>query len=399
MDDKDNNQQNDESLTHKIGGVLGNVGGKIGDVLGQGAEKVGEVVGQGAEKVGEVVGHGAEKVGGVVSDVTGRGADKADDEKAPAAEKTPERVAPAGSRESEEATSVVDRVKEAAAPVVDRVKETVAPAADRVKEAAASGADRVRETVAPAAKSAGEAGGSVADRVRETVAPAAEKVGAAIAPVADKAGDAVSDAVSNVRGGNSNGNGKTPVFESGHGAPLTRLHDKYVKEVIPAMQREYGYRNIMQVPKLEKVVINIGMGGEARENAKALDNAVNDIGIITGQKAVITKAKKSIASFKLRTGMPIGVMVTLRGPKMYNFLDKLFNVSLARVRDFSGVSPKSFDGRGNFSLGLREQLIFPEIDYDKVDKIRGMEIVIVTSAKNDEEGRRLLELLGMPFRR
>jgi large subunit ribosomal protein L5 len=163
--------------------------------------------------------------------------------------------------------------------------------------------------------------------------------------------------------------------------------------------KEFEYANRMQAPQVKKVVINIGMGNEARENAKALDNAVSDIGIITGQKAMITRAKKSIAAFKLRTGMPIGVMVTLRGARMYDFLDKLFNISLARVRDFSGVSPKSFDGHGNFTLGLREQLIFPEIDYDKVDKIRGMEVVIVTSAKNDEEGRRLLQLLGMPFQK
>lgn len=178
-----------------------------------------------------------------------------------------------------------------------------------------------------------------------------------------------------------------------------RLKQKYVEEVTPALRKEFGYANVMQIPKVQKVIINIGMGGEARENAKALDNAVGDIGLITGQKAVITRAKKSIASFKLRTGMPIGVMVTLRGARMYSFLDKLFNVAMARVRDFSGVSPKSFDGRGNFSLGLREQLIFPEIEYDRVDKIRGMEIVIVTTAQNDEEGRRLLELMGMPFKR
>jgi large subunit ribosomal protein L5 len=178
-----------------------------------------------------------------------------------------------------------------------------------------------------------------------------------------------------------------------------RLRQKYYEEVMPAMQREFGYANPMQVPRVTKVVLNIGMGSEARENAKSLDNAVNDIGIITGQKAMITRAKKSIAAFKLREGMPIGVMVTLRGPRMYDFLDKLMNIALARVRDFSGISAKSFDGHGNFSLGLREQLIFPEIDYDKIDKIRGMEIVIVTTARNDAEGRRLLELMGMPFKR
>jgi large subunit ribosomal protein L5 len=163
--------------------------------------------------------------------------------------------------------------------------------------------------------------------------------------------------------------------------------------------KEFDYSNIMQVPRIVKVIINIGMGSEARENAKSLDNAVGDIGIITGQKALITRAKKSIAQFKLREGNPIGVMVTLRGPRMYDFLDKLFNIALARVRDFSGVSTKSFDGRGNFTLGLREQLIFPEIEYDRIDKIRGMEVVIVTTARNDEEGRALLQHLGMPFKR
>jgi large subunit ribosomal protein L5 len=180
---------------------------------------------------------------------------------------------------------------------------------------------------------------------------------------------------------------------------VPRLKNQYINEVVPALTKEFNYTNPMQVPHVQKVVINIGMGSEARENAKSLDNAVGDVGQITGQKAVITRAKKSIASFKLRTGMPIGVMVTLRGNRMYDFLDKLFNISLARVRDFSGVNPKSFDGHGNYSLGLKEQLIFPEIDYDKIDRIRGMEIVIVTSANNDEEGRALLQGLGMPFRR
>ena len=199
--------------------------------------------------------------------------------------------------------------------------------------------------------------------------------------------------------GNAATNGRQDGQAQGGEAYVARLKERYLREVVPAMQREFGYSNRMQVPQVKKVVINIGMGGEARENAKALDNAVGDIGQITGQKAVITRAKKSIAAFKLRTGMPIGVMVTLRGNRMYDFLDKLFNISLARVRDFSGVSPKSFDGHGNFTLGLKEQLIFPEIDYDRIDKIRGMEVVIVTSANTDQEGRRLLELLGMPFRR
>jgi large subunit ribosomal protein L5 len=195
--------------------------------------------------------------------------------------------------------------------------------------------------------------------------------------------------------GNGRGNGKAQRSDG----YVPRLKSKYLDEVAPALMKELGFSNPMQVPRVEKVVLNIGMGTEARENAKALDNAAGDIGQITGQRAVITRAKKSIAQFKLRAGNPIGVMVTLRGNKMYEFLDRLFNVALPRVRDFSGVSPKSFDGHGNFSLGLREQLIFPEIDYDKIDKIRGMEVVIVTSAENDEEGRRLLEMMGMPFKR
>lgn len=179
---------------------------------------------------------------------------------------------------------------------------------------------------------------------------------------------------------------------------MPRLREKYTQEVVPAMREEFGYDNVMQVPRLVKVVVNIGMG-EAIQNAKALDAAVADVTAITGQRPVITRAKKSVAAFKVRTGMPIGVMVTLRGTRMYDFLDKLMNIVLPRIRDFQGVSPKSFDGRGNFSLGLQEQIVFPEIEYDKVDKIRGMEITVVTTARTDEEARRLLQLLGMPFRK
>ena len=175
------------------------------------------------------------------------------------------------------------------------------------------------------------------------------------------------------------------------------LRERYQKEVVPAMIQRFGYKNIMEVPRLEKVVVNMGVG-EAIQNPKLLDAAVNDLSVITGQKPIITRAKKSIANFKLRAGMPIGCKVTLRGQRMYDFLGKLFNVALPRVRDFRGVSPRSFDGRGNYSLGVREQLIFPEIDYDQVEKIRGLDIVIVTSAKNDEEARELLRLLGIPFR-
>lgn len=176
----------------------------------------------------------------------------------------------------------------------------------------------------------------------------------------------------------------------------TRLKEKYKNEVAKAMMEKFGYKNVMEIPKVEKVVINMGVG-EAVGNPKILDAAVGDMTLIAGQKPIITRAKKSIAAFKIRAGMPIGAKVTMRGERMYQFLDKLFNISLPRVRDFRGVSPKAFDGRGNYSLGIKEQLIFPEIDYDKIDKIRGMDIIIVTTAKTDEEARELLRLMGMPF--
>ena len=178
---------------------------------------------------------------------------------------------------------------------------------------------------------------------------------------------------------------------------MQRLHRLYREEVRPELMKEFGYRNIMEVPCLQKIAVNVGMG-EVLENAKALDNAVRDITTITGQRPVVTRARKSIAAFKLREGHAIGVKVTLRGERMWAFLDRLCNVALARQRDFRGV-PDTLDGHGNFTLGLREQLVFPEIDYDSIDKIRGMEISIVTTARTDEEGRRLLDLLGMPFRR
>jgi large subunit ribosomal protein L5 len=177
---------------------------------------------------------------------------------------------------------------------------------------------------------------------------------------------------------------------------LARLKTKYAQEVSPALQKQFNYPNVMMLPRLEKIVVNVGLG-EAVQNAKAMDAAVGDIANITGQRPVVTKAKKSIATFKIREGMPIGCKVTLRGERMWDFLDKLVNVALPRVRDFRGVSPKAFDGRGNYALGLKEQLIFPEIDYDKVDKIRGMDIIIVTTANTDEESKALLKGLGMPF--
>lgn len=178
---------------------------------------------------------------------------------------------------------------------------------------------------------------------------------------------------------------------------MARLKELYHKEIIPRLMTEMQYKNVMEVPKLEKIVLNMGLG-EAIQNVKILDSAAVEMAQIAGQKPVITKAKKSIATFKLRQGMPIGCMVTLRKDKMYEFLDRLMNISLPRVRDFKGVSPKGFDGKGNYSLGVKEQLIFPEIDYDKIDKIKGLNITIVTTAKTDEEGRALLKHMGMPFR-
>jgi large subunit ribosomal protein L5 len=178
---------------------------------------------------------------------------------------------------------------------------------------------------------------------------------------------------------------------------MARLFDRYKGEVVPRMKEKFRYRNAMEVPRLEKVIVNMGLG-EAIDNVKVLDAAVEELGLITGQKAVVTKARKSISNFKLRAGVPIGAKVTLRRDRMYYFLDKFMGVALPRVRDFKGVSPKGFDGRGNYTIGVREQIIFPEINYDKIDKIRGMNITIVTTARSDEEGLELLRLLGMPFR-
>ena len=178
---------------------------------------------------------------------------------------------------------------------------------------------------------------------------------------------------------------------------MSRLRERYEKEAVPGLKKEFGYDNVMAIPKITKVVVNMGLG-EATQNAKIVDTGADELGRITGQKPVVTRAKKSIAQFKVRKGMPIGTMVTLRGDRMWEFLDRLISIALPRVRDFRGVSPKGFDGRGNYTLGLKDQLLFPEIDYMKVDKARGMNISVVTTAKTDEESRRLLQLLGMPFR-
>jgi large subunit ribosomal protein L5 len=203
------------------------------------------------------------------------------------------------------------------------------------------------------------------------------------------AADAASDAPKGNGKPNGKGSGFTPPSYIG-------LRQRYLEEAVPALQRDFSYANAMQIPRLEKVVVNIGLG-EAIANAKALDAAVGDLATITGQKPIVTRAKRSIAQFRVRTGMPIGAKVTLRGQRMYDFLERTMRLALPRIRDFRGIATRSFDGRGNFSLGLREQLVYPEIDYDKIDRLRGLEISIVTTAKTDEEGRRLLQLLGMPF--
>lgn len=176
----------------------------------------------------------------------------------------------------------------------------------------------------------------------------------------------------------------------------SRMKERYVAEIAPALNKKFGYKSVMQIPKLDKIVINVG-AGEAKDNAKVIDSISGDLATITGQKPIVCRAKKSVANFKLREGMPIGVKVTLRGEKMWEFMDRLFNVALPRVRDFRGINPNSFDGRGNYSLGIKEQLIFPEIEYDKIDKVRGMDVCFVTTANTDEEGRELLKLMGAPF--
>lgn len=177
---------------------------------------------------------------------------------------------------------------------------------------------------------------------------------------------------------------------------MARLKEQYVNEIAPALNKKFGYKSVMQIPKLDKIVINVG-AGEAKDNAKVIDSISGDLAMITGQKPIVCRAKKSVANFKLREGMPIGVKVTLRGEKMWEFMDRLFNVALPRVRDFRGINPNSFDGRGNYSMGIKEQLIFPEIEYDKIDKVRGMDVCFVTTANTDEEGRELLKLMGAPF--
>lgn len=262
----------------------------------------------------------------------------------------------------EKMTEKVEEVVEAVKAKAEEVAEDVKAKAKTVKAKAEKVADDVK---------------AKAEEVAEDVkAKAAEKKPAAKKPVAKKTETKAAKAVDT------------------EGMP--NLKAKYVTEVAPALMEKFGYKSTMQIPKLEKIVVNCACG-EARDNSKVLEAVVSDLAAITGQKPIITKAKKSVANFKLREGMPIGAKVTLRSDKMWEFLDRLFGVALPRVRDFRGINPNSFDGRGNYALGLKEQLIFPEIDYDKIDKIRGMDVIICTTANTDEEGRALLELIGAPF--
>jgi large subunit ribosomal protein L5 len=230
------------------------------------------------------------------------------------------------------------------------------------------------------------------EKATETKTPVKKTATRSRATATEKAAKEAAKEPTTATNGSSNGSSRASY------APPTYhgLRQRYRDEVVPAMQREFSYANSMEIPRLEKVVVNIGLG-EAIANAKALDAAVGDLTTITGQKPIVTRAKRSIAQFRLRTGMPIGAKVTLRGQRMYDFLERTMSLALPRIRDFRGIPTRSFDGRGNFSLGLREQLVYPEIDYDRIDRLRGLEISIVTTAKTDEEGRKLLELLGMPF--
>lgn len=311
------------------------------------------------------------------------------------------------------AETVADAVETAAETVVEEVKKAAKKAAPKAAAAAETAAETVAGEVKKAAKKAApkaaEAAEAVEKTVKKTAKAAAKTVETAAEAVAETAAETVAKAAGAVKETAAKVEKKAeaaakPAAKKAKGAQadlkklegMPRLKQRYLEEVAPAMKAKFAYKNVMQIPYLEKVVINMGLGSD-KENPKGLEAAMKELGIIAGQKAVITRAKKSVANFKLREGMTIGAKVTLRGDRMYYFVDKLFNIVLPRVRDFRGVSDKAFDGRGNYALGLKEQLIFPEINYDDVDKVRGMNVVFVTSAKTDEECKELLTQLGIPF--
>lgn len=283
--------------------------------------------------------------------------------------------------------TVADAVEAAAETVVEEVKKAAKKAAPKAAEAADAVEKAVKKTAKAAAATAEKAAEAVTEAAAETVAKAAGAVKEAAAKVEKKAEAAAKPAAKKAKGAQAD-------MKKLEGMP--RLKQRYLDEIAPAMKTKFGYKNVMQIPYLEKVVINMGLGTD-KDNPKGIEAAIKELSTIAGQKAVATRAKKSVANFKVREGMTIGAKVTLRGDRMYYFVDKLFNIVLPRVRDFRGVSDKAFDGRGNYALGLKEQLIFPEINYDDVDKVRGMNVVFVTSADTDEECKELLTQLGIPF--
>ena len=283
--------------------------------------------------------------------------------------------------------TVTEAVEAAAETVVEEVKKAAKKAAPKAAEAAEAIEKAVKKTAKAAAETAEKAAEVVSEAAAETVAKAAGAVKEAAAKVEKKAEAAAKPAAKKAKGAQAD-------MKKLEGMP--RLKQRYNEEIAPALKTKFGYKNPMQIPYLEKVVINMGLGTD-KENPKGIEAAIKELSTIAGQKAVPTRAKKSVANFKVREGMTIGAKVTLRGDRMYYFVDKLFNIVLPRVRDFRGVSDKAFDGRGNYALGLKEQLIFPEINYDDVDKVRGMNVVFVTSANTDEECKELLTQLGIPF--
>jgi len=283
--------------------------------------------------------------------------------------------------------TVTDAVEAAAETVVEEVKKAAKKAAPKAAEAAEAVEKAVKKTAKAAADTVEKAAEAVSEAAAESVAKAAGAVKEAAAKVEKKAEAAAKPAPKKAKGAQAD-------MKKLEGMP--RLKRRYLDEIAPALKTKFGYKNVMQIPYLEKVVINMGLGTD-KDNPKGIEAAIKELSTIAGQKAVATRAKKSVANFKVREGMTIGAKVTLRGDQMYYFVDKLFNIVLPRVRDFRGVSDKAFDGRGNYALGLKEQLIFPEINYDDVDKVRGMNVVFVTSAKTDEECKELLTQLGIPF--
>ena len=285
------------------------------------------------------------------------------------------------------AKKAAPKAAEAAETVEKAVKKTAKAAAETAENAAEAVEKAVKKTAKAAAETAEKAAEAVTEAAAQTVAKAAGAVKEAAAKVEKKAEAAAKPAEKKAKGAQAD-------MKKLQGVP--RLKERYQKEIAPALRTKFAYKNVMQIPYLEKVIINMGLGSD-KDNPKGIEAAIKELSTIAGQKAVVTRAKKSVANFKVREGMTIGAKVTLRGDRMYYFVDKLFNIVLPRVRDFRGVSDKAFDGRGNYALGLKEQLIFPEINYDDVDKVRGMNVVFVTSAKTDEECKELLSQLGIPF--